>query len=261
MKKNLLLLLAILIIPATAFCRRPPLPPPIVLFDQGHKQHFLIENNDALDLSKFAATFREQGFIVKSSTTPFDKALLHNISALIISGPFQEVNNKEIAVLKDYLNNGGQLAIMLHIGFPVARLLNNLGVAVSNGVVHEQKNIPDDPKDTDFYVTDLAPHPLTRNLPQINLYGAWALHTNLEANIVAKTSPMAWIDLNRDRKRDKGDAIQAFSEVVTGQLGQGHFIVFGDDAIFQNRFLAGPNKILANNLAKWLKQGSYYPHE
>lgn len=261
MTKKLFILFTLLIIPITASCRRPPLPPPVVLFDQGHKQHFLIEKNGALDLSNLADIFKQQGFIVKSSNTQFDENLLADVSTLIISGPFQPVSPKEIEVLKNFLNDGGQMAIMLHIGSPVAKLLSNLGVAVSNGVVHEQKNIPDAPKDTDFYVTDLAPHPLTKNLKQINLYGAWALNTNLEANVIAKTSPLAWIDLNRNSQLDKGDAVQAFSEVVTGQLGHGHFIVFADDAIFQNSFLVGPNKVLAENLAKWLKQGSYYPHD
>ncbi len=261
MRKQLLLILILLIIPITASCRRPPLPPPVVLFDQGHKQHFLIENNDPLDLSKLADIFKKQGFTVKSSSTRFTANLLHNVSTLIISGPFLEVNPNEILVIQNFLSNGGQMAIMLHIGSPVEKLLNSLGVAVSSGVVHEQKNIITATKDTDFYVTNLAKHPLTKGLKQVNLYGAWALNTQLKANIIAQTSPLAWVDLNNNQKLERGDAVQAFSEIVTGQLGHGHFIVFADDAIFQNTFLNGQNEILGINLAKWLKQGSYYPHE
>jgi len=261
MRKRLITFCILLITALTASCRRPPLPPPVVIFDQAHDQRFLIENNGVLDLSKLAGIFKKQGFEVKSSRTPLRKQLLTNVSTLIISGPFKEINHQEISALQEFLHAGGQLVIMLHIAPPVDSLLKNIGVAVSNGVVHEQKNIiaPDD-KDTDFYVTDLAPHPLTKGLARVNLYGAWALNTRLAANVIAKTSPSAWIDLNHDRRLDKGDAMQAFSEIVTGQLGHGRFIVFADDAIFQNRFLTGPNEVLATNMAKWLKQGSYYPH-
>jgi hypothetical protein len=30
-------------------------------------------------------------------------------------------------------------------------------------------------------------------------------------------------------------------------------VVFGDDALFQNRFLDGNNRVLAGNLARWLQ--------
>jgi len=40
--------------------------------------------------------------------------------------------------------------------------------------------------------------------------------------------------------------------VVTGTLNKGDFVIFGDDAIFQNRFLDDDNRKLATNLGKWL---------
>lgn len=44
--------------------------------------------------------------------------------------------------------------------------------------------------------------------------------------------------------------------VVAGSYGKGRFAVFGDDAIFQNRFLDADNRKLAANLARWLKGGT-----
>jgi len=46
--------------------------------------------------------------------------------------------------------------------------------------------------------------------------------------------------------------MQAFGVVVAGQAGAGRFVVFSDDAIFQNRFLGDNNRILAANLGRWL---------
>jgi len=259
MSRLLALGLALTILPLTA-CKRAPLPPPVALFDQGHGQHFLVGNKGELDLSKLGETFTKQGFQVKASAPDqgLSDEILTSVSTLIISGPFKPVNDAEIKVIKKFLDRGGQLCVMLHIGSPVALLLNNLGVDVSNSVVREQTNLPDPETPTDFYVTDLAPHPLTKGLTQINLFGSWALNTELLANVIAKTSPQAWVDLNDNKSLDPGDATQAFNVVVTGQLGHGHFIVFADDAIFQNRFLVGPNEQLATNLAGWLREGSYY---
>ncbi len=251
-----LIILLIILAPHAAFSKKPTAP--VLLFDESHKQHFLIEQNKALDLSNLAAIFKNQGFIVKSSARPLTTELLRGISTLIISGPFQPCSRMEIAAIKNFINKGGQLVVMLHIASPTAGLLTALGVAISSNIVHERTNLLSPPGNTNFYVTNLAPHPLTRGLSRINLYGAWALNTRLAANVIARTSPRAWVDLNHDQKLDAGDAVQAFSEIVTGQLGHGHFIIFADDAIFQNRFLTGDNHTLALNMAKWLKQGSYY---
>ncbi|MDD5759717.1 MAG: hypothetical protein PHI06_11635 [Desulfobulbaceae bacterium] len=257
-KKFSLCLMASLL--ALGACKRAPLPPPIVLFDQGHGQHFLVEKKDELDLSKLGEAFVAGGFQVKSSAPGqmFTDDALKNVSTLIISGAFQPVTDDEVVVLKNFIDRGGQLCVMLHISSPLAPLLNNLGVAVSNGVVREQTNLLTPDVQTDFFVNDLAKHPLTKDLSQINFYGTWALNVEQPANVIAKTSPQAWVDLNNDKNLDSGDAIQAFSVVVTGQVGHGYFVVFADDAIFQNRFLVGPNQQLASNLVAWLKAGSYY---
>jgi len=226
----------------------------VVLFDQGHGQQFLIENTEELDLSTLADIFKKAGFEVRSSDQPFTSELLDGVHALVISGPFKPVTQQEIEVLKKYLGDGGQISIMMHIGSPVARLLNQLGIAVSNGVIREQENLLKDDVATDFKVVDLADHPLTRELKSINFYGSWAIDCQLEANIIAKTGAKAWVDLNGDKQLGQGDAMQPFNVIVTGQLGHGRFVVFADDAIFQNRFITGENEKLARNLATWFRE-------
>ena len=50
------------------------------------------------------------------------------------------------------------------------------------------------------------------------------------------------------------DAVQSFAVAIAGQSGNGRFVVFGDDAIFQNQFFKGNNQVLGRNLARWLGQ-------
>jgi hypothetical protein len=59
--------------------------------------------------------------------------------------------------------------------------------------------------------------------------------------------------MDGDMKLSKGDIVQSFGVVVQGTHGAGRFVVFGDDAIFQNKFLDASNKQLARNLARWLQ--------
>jgi len=46
---------------------------------------------------------------------------------------------------------------------------------------------------------------------------------------------------------------------VAGRSGKGRFVVFGDDAIFQNKFLTGDNLVLGRNLASWLAPAALRP--
>jgi hypothetical protein len=63
----------------------------------------------------------------------------------------------------------------------------------------------------------------------------------------------AWVDYNGGKKLSRGDIVQLFGVVAAGRLGAGRFVAFGDDAVFQNRFLDDSNRRLATNLARWLK--------
>lgn len=226
--------------------------PPLVFFDQSHGQAFLADHNRPLDLSNLATIFREEGANVVTDQRKLNKSSLAQIDVLIISGPFIPFSDEEIEDISQFVRQGGRLAIMTHISQPVAKLLNQLGMAISNGAVNEQKNIINQ-KPRDFMITQMAHHPLTNGLDGFIVYGGWALLTkkgNLQ--IVASTSDESWIDLNRDGVLSPGDAKQSFGMVAVGSHGKGSIAVFGDDAIFQNRFLNGGNQALARNLARWL---------
>jgi hypothetical protein len=227
-------------------------PPATVVFDEAHGQRFLVEEHGPLDLSGLAAVAQEQGLLVKTSRQDISDNALSGVDALVISGPFAPLLPAEIDATLRFLNRGGRLCVMLHIGSPAAALLAQLNVAISNGVIRERENlIADYP--LNFHVTRLTPHDLTRQLDGFDAFGVWAL-MNLGDNaaIIAQTSPSAWVDLNGNQALDAGDAVQSFGVAVAGTFGKGRFVVFGDDAIFQNKFLIGGNAVLAKNLARWL---------
>ena len=223
-----------------------------VLFDQGHGQRFLIERGGDLDLSLLAGIFRDLGHEVSTTSVPLSDRLLEGVDVLLISGPFRPYSPEEIETVNRFVERGGAVSITIHIAPPLSTLLFRLGVDYSNSVIHEEEDIIErDP--LRFRVTRLESHPLFQGISRFSLHGVWALlEARSNVHSIARTSPGSWIDLNGNGRFDKGDARQSFAVAVAGEAGKGRFVVFGDDAVFQNKFLKEDNLVLARNLAAWL---------
>lgn len=225
---------------------------PLLLIDQGHEQRFVIEKDGPLHLSSFAAILQEEGFTVKAGSGRFSADSLRGVDVLVISGAFAPLDSAETEAVAAFIASGGRVAVMLHIAAPVADLIHRLDVDFTNYVLFEQENIIAQDQ-RNFQVKKLTPHPLFAALPHFSLYGGWALvNMGKSAQVIAATSPRSWVDLDRDGKLSQGDAVQSFGVVVAGTSGAGRYVLFGDDAIFQNKFLDEQNRKLAHNLARWL---------
>jgi len=223
-----------------------------VLFDTGHGERFLIGEKGPLQLSALAETFQAAGVQVETLAHPFSDASLAGADALVISGAFAALHPQEIEAIVRFVKGGGKLAVMLHTAPPLSPLLDRLQISYTNGVILERQNvIENDP--LRFRVDRIGSHPVMQGVHEFSLHGAWGLiNRNDSTRIVAATSPEAWVDLDRDGVQ-KQDATASFGVVVAGELGKGGFLVFGDDAIFQNKFLDENNRQLAASLAGWLK--------
>ncbi|NCO53149.1 MAG: DUF4350 domain-containing protein [Deltaproteobacteria bacterium] len=228
---------------------------PRILFDQAHGQAFVIEQESELHLSQLAQSLVSQGYEVSSTRHPLTAELLDKTDALIISGAFKPYSVREIALVKEFISQGGRVAVMIHIGPPVLPLLLELGVDVANGVIRETEQlIAGDP--LNFVSSRLEAHPLTAGLKSFCLYGSWPVRPlSASGAILAYTSAGAWVDLTGDKQRTPGDVTQSFGVMVVNRIGQGELLVFGDDALFQNRFLRRGNQPLAVNLGHWLAAG------
>ncbi len=228
---------------------------PRILFDQAHGQAFVIEEESELHLSQLAQTLVDQGYEVSSTRHPLTAELLAKTDALIISGAFKPFSAQEIAHIKQFIAEGGRVAVMVHIGPPVLPLLLELGVDVANGVIRETEQVIER-EPLNFVSSRLEPHPLTAGLKSISLYGSWPVRPlSASGTTLAYTSNSAWVDLTGDKVRNPGDVTQSFGVMVVNRIGQGELLVFGDDALFQNRFLLQGNQPLAVNLGYWLAAG------
>ena len=221
-----------------------------VLFEQGHGQRFVIERTGELDLSQLAGLFEQQAMTVVSSDQPLDQLRLDQHAMIVISGAFAPFGIDERRALLRYVEQGGRLVVLLHVGPLNGALLADFGVAVSNGVVFDPERATGAPT-SDFRVDRLATHPLLQGVEQLKVYGAWALNPVADAESLLNASATAWMDLNRNRRQDSAEPVAPFSLAVIGRRGRGEYIVLGDDAIFQNRYLHAGNRQLAQNLVQW----------
>jgi hypothetical protein len=223
-----------------------------VLFDTGHGERFLIGEKGPLQLSGLAEICQAAGIKVATLAKPFSDASLAGADALVISGAFQPVKSEEIDALVRFMLRGGKISVMLHIAPPLNELLLRFGISYTNGVIREHENIIEG-QPQDFRVNRFTAHPVLKGIKEFSLYGVWGLMSRDErSRNIATTGPKAWIDLHHDNVQTK-DETSSFAVACAGDVGKGGFLVFGDDAIFQNKFLDSNNKALAVNLASWLK--------
>lgn len=241
-----------IIVLASLVCASPVLAAPKVLFDNGHGERFQVQEEGPLQLSGLAEVFQAAGLQIGTVDQPLSDATLAGAQALVISGAFTPLHPNEVDAVARFIENGGKVAIMLHIAPPMASLLDRLQVSYTNGVVQERENVIEGDL-LRFRVTRFKSHPVLTGIQDFSVHGAWGLINQSDsARVIAATGQQAWIDLDQDQKQAKEETA-SFGLVVAGEIGKGAFLVFGDDAIFQNKFLEGNNKTLAANLAAWLK--------
>ncbi len=209
---------------------------PIVFFDESHAQQFVINKSGPLDLSDLAALYHDNGYNVISHVDGLTREVLGSVDVLVISGPFRPLSGSELEAVIEFIDAGGGLAIMLHIAPPVRDVLHRLDVDYTNGTLRETNQTLDG-NPLNFKVSIMADHPVTANLESFSIYGAWALRgTAPHTTIIAATSQHGWVDLNRDNQLTEVDAMQTFGVMVAGEIGQGRYVVLGDDAVFSKQF-------------------------
>lgn len=244
-------LMSIIVLASLIFAL-PALAAPKVLFDNGHGERFQVQERGPLQLSGLAEVFQGAGLQVVTVDQPLSDATLAGAQALVISGAFTPLHPNEIEAVARFIDKGGKVVVMLHIAPPLGPLLDRLQVSHTMGVIQERENVIEGDL-LRFHVTHLKSHPVLQGITDFTVHGAWGLiNRTADARVIASTGAQAWIDLDQDEKQAKEET-SSFGVVVAGEIGKGAYLVFGDDAIFQNKFLEGNNKALAANLAAWLK--------
>ncbi|MBI4949970.1 MAG: hypothetical protein HY955_07480 [Deltaproteobacteria bacterium] len=224
------------------------------VFDASHSEIFSPVKEGPLNYTGFYKAIKKSGEEVSLNEGQINTDALARATTYVIAGPAQPIARGEIAALTDFVNNGGNLLVLLHISGPVAPLTEEFGIIVSNFVISEKSgNIKK--QSQDFYVSAIAPHPVTAGVKRLAVFGTWGLLAEGSAKVVASTSDKAWADMNRDRKLGKDEPQQAFGVVAVSEFGKGKVVVVADDAPFANKFIGeADNRKLADNIIRWFRE-------
>lgn len=236
--------------------KRPASKParPTAVFDLAHSEIFSPVKNGPLNYSAFHDAWKARGEEVGINKEPITKATLKGVKTYIIAGPIQPIAPQEISALEEFVKDGGNLLVLLHISFPVSQLTNSFGIVVSNFTIGEKTGLIEN-KSQDFFVTNFGQHAVTSGLKKIAVYGTWGLMADDKAKVVAATTGKAWADMDRNRAFDKGEPVQEFGIVAVSEFGKGKVAVVADDAPFANRFIGeADNRKLAENIIGWFRQ-------
>lgn len=223
-----------------------------VYFDVSHRVIFQPDSDKKLGLKSFVSLFENNGDKVHIKAPKFNAPKEARPDVLVLPGSMTEYSTQEINNIEKFVTEGGSLLVLLHIAPPLARVTERFGIVLSNAVISETENLIDG-KSQDFYAKQISPHPVTKGVSSVAVYGTWGLLPEKGARVVAATGDNAFADFNRNRTRDKDEPKIKVGVVAISEFGKGKVVVVADDAPLANAFLhMGDNLKLAENIVSWL---------
>lgn len=180
-----------------------------IYFLSGHGERSDSQKRRGFKVAKKA--LQNEGFdladlnLIKEGEVPKDTAVV------IIAAPHKDLLPKEVEALKNYLEKGGRLFILLE-PFDDAGLKNFLagyGVNLDDGIIFELNQLTQDRAILSPIVTQYGPHRITQDFSLYTIFpGPRPLFLNKELKTVTLlplviTSPSSWEKFGKDWQKDK----------------------------------------------------------
>lgn len=250
-----------------------------LVFIEGHGERGLFEQNN-FSLSTWAKQLESQGFKLHPQNLVKNPELPDNTAALVIASPTQDWLPGEVSLVRDYLNNGGNL---LWLADPeqtasLAPLSEMLGIEFIPGTVLDPNSLRLGLEDPRFVlISDYANHPVGVATASVSLLAdATAIQPTQRENQdsewqylnLLNTQADAWVESTPINQTNL--PVQAYDEGadVPGPVSLGYVItrakpdqedkdqriaIIGDSDFASNGYIGNAaNLNLAMALANWL---------
>ncbi|MGZ4851540.1 MAG: DUF4350 domain-containing protein [Candidatus Bathyarchaeia archaeon] len=174
-------------------------------------------------------------------------------SLLIV--PYETFSDSELSQLKNYVLNGGTLAILDDYGFG-NQVLNSVGVKMRfTGVpmLDPLYNYKDKwlPKITDFSNSSIG-----ANVSSIVFNHASSLNNTSESTVVAYSSMFSFLDVNSDGSWNNNEPNGPFPVVAYSSLGQGVVVAVADPSLMINGMIGLDDNLQFINNVMGVQGGS-----
>lgn len=187
--------------------------------------------------------------------------VLRNYDVLILASFEKSYSPEEVEAVKKFVENGGGLFMWADAEYPNNNVSREFDVLFcSETVMIADQNAKKYTADNhQFYITDIASHPITKNVDQIALNGGIPITTYESGKVLAETSSHSWAD----RVDFKGFGSQDSNEdtgpfpicLAIENIGRGRAVFFGGAISFWNAVLFEAdqqNLELVRNAVEWL---------
>lgn len=194
-----------------------------VYFLTGHGEPNPFSDSE-LDMSRFREQLELEGYEADRLNLASENGVPEDASLLIIAGPDNTYDPREVRLLSEYLEGGGNLLALLEPERETGleSLLGDFGIELNDGVLLDASNNYFDEPDSPVVVGNPA-HPITDSLPEMDalmLVGAGTLTTtrleNIEIENLVNSNSASWIEKTDDLEYTDGTEQKA--SYVVGAL-------------------------------------------
>lgn len=246
-----------------------------LVFLTGHEELDPLDTSE-LGISNFAQLFKTQGMQIAKLNLAEQQSIPKNTNVLIVANPQQDFLPIEKALLKQYIDNGGNILWFTEPDSPVTALLTeNFGVTLTRGVAVD----PDSLKLG-------SPHPALKIMPELpsnqilnDIDGAiilpWSGNLELKYKVadwheqlILATSANSWLYAGpatmemstlSAHKQQAGPLNIAFAFSRSVHEGEQHAIVIADSSFMLNKYLnLYSNAKLTTELLDWVQNDVNY---
>jgi ABC-type uncharacterized transport system involved in gliding motility auxiliary subunit len=218
----------------------------VVYFLTGHGERDTEQSTeDNSSLTQARATLESKNYIVNTLSLLAENKVPEDADLIVIAGPVQPVSQREVNLLRDYLNNGGALLVMEDplaltdfgdAADPLAEMLSeDWGITINNDVVIDLDS-PD--PNVGVSATYDGSHPITRKMNNLATFFPLTRSLNLttgkeniQANLLVQTTSRSWgeTDLSNPGFDEGKETPGPMTLVVAGEnnVSGGRVVVFG----------------------------------
>ncbi len=247
-----------------------------VVFLKGHGERS-ISNDDNTSYNKLVTELTAKGFSIEAQNLLLS-SLPANTAVLVLAAPNRELLEGEIAHIKTYINDGGNLLWMMDPGDMqgTEELASLLGIKFLPGIIVDNntnlRNTLRIQHPAMIPVLDYVSHPITENIQYNTLFpisqGIEQVDKQFNGSVIAQSLAESWAETSAVSddiayEPDNGDTkgpvsiVMALERIIADDNSPGkatqRIIVTGDSDFMANSYIGvGANLALGLNMFNWL---------
>lgn len=238
-----------------------------VYFLTGHGERDIQDETESKAFGRLKHAFEDGSYVVKNLMLLKELSIPKDNSILVVADPKKPLTQKEIEVIKKYLDDGGKGIFMVEprSGEDLVTLLKGYGFDINDDIIIDPSSKLAGGGDVAPIVAEYPAHEITSEFKFATLFPYSRSvdvikSDNSRTTVIAKTSQHSWGEKNfslfdqGSAQKDPGDKPGPLGIAAVGEVGEKTKIaVFGNVNFVSNRFFdfSGNSDFFLNTL-NWL---------